>query len=286
MEKTKEIKERLRRIVQKVEEKKTDYIRVEKAYKSCFEKAIEAANKIDKEIKNTETYKRCEELMSETRKLVREISYYKQEAIKLFNYFKPFSYKRKVIRIGGGYLVVGNSIYTAFWSDERRYPSLKEVFQTFVRYGDIVIPNVRRTIREELAEFYTLAKNLSTELELKEDFVVRKGEFRTLTLNFSYIVKSNSTLISQEVFDKISIRIDWTYPPGCYHILLSSGENTESVEDKEAILANPLRFLELYDVLVDMCDEACRKLQAKKERCEEIIKEMRKVVAPHILSKL
>ena len=286
MKKVEEIKEKLRRLCKKVEEKRTDYIKAEKAYESCFEEASEVADKVSEEIKNTETYKRCEELMSEVRKLVKEITHCKREAIKLFSYFKPFSYKRKVISIGGGYLVVGNLIYEALWRDQRRYPSLGEVFQTFVRYGNIVIPNVRKTIREELAEFHTLAEDLTTELKFGEDFVVRRGEFRTFIINAPYVVKEGSTLIGQKVFDKISIRVDLIYPSGYWHIIFFNSEDVESTEEEADILGSPFRFLELYDVLADMCDEARRKLQAKKERCEEIIKEMREVVAPHILSKL
>ena len=47
-----------------------------------------------------------------------------------------------------------------------------------------------------------------------------------------------------------------------------------------------VNYHELYDVLADMCDEAYQKLQAKKERCEEIVRKMREIVAPLVLTEL
>ncbi|MCD6209534.1 MAG: hypothetical protein J7J01_01330 [Methanophagales archaeon] len=285
MKEIEKIKEELERIAQEVDKKRIDYIRAEEAYESCLEKALNTLNgRISREIKDTEIYKRCKELMNRVWKLVKKISYYKYEAIKLFGYFKPFSYKRRVIPLGGGYLIVGNLIYETFWSDQRRYPTLEEVFRTFVRYGDEVVPYVRRTIREELAEFHTLAKSLTAELYFDENIVTREGEFRVLILNPH--VKYKGSLISYEAFDKISIRVDLTYPPGTFRIILFNDGNIRSVEDIGTVLVNSLRFLELYDVLADMCDEAYQKLQAKKERCEEIVRKMREIAAPFVLSEL
>jgi len=287
MKEIEKIKEELERIVQEVDKRRTDYIRAEKAYESCLEKGLDIiSGRINEEIKNTEIYKRCEELMNKVEKLVKEISYYKYEAIKLFSYFKPFSYKRKVIPIGGGYLVVGNLIYKTFWSDQRRYPSLEEVFRTFVKYGDIAIPNVRKTIREELAEFHTPAKSLTAELGFEKNFVTRMGKFRKLILNFILDYSGSSLpLTSWEVYDKISIRIDLVYPPGTCHFILFNNDE-EYLESMGTILVSAVNYHELYDVLADMCDEAYQKLQAKKERCEEIVRKMREIVAPLVLTEL
>ena len=281
-----EIKEKVREIEQKLQEKRTDYIRAKEACKSCMSKAIDALNKISEEIKSDETYKRCKELMEGIWKLVRKITHYRGEAIKFLGYFKPFSYRRKVVPLSSGYyLVVGNLIYRTSQSDRRRYPLLEESFQTFVRYGELIIPNVRKTIREDLAEFYPLAKALTAELDFRGDFIAREGRFRTLSL-LPYVEGFCSPLIEWEIFGKISIYIDLTYSPGIFRIILFDSKNNKNMEDMGTVLVNSLRFLELYDVLADMCDEARRKLLAKKERCERIIKKMREIVAPFVLSEL
>ena len=284
MKEIEKIKDEIEKIAQEVDKKRIDYIRAKEAYESCLEKGFNIiSRRINEEIRSTEIYKRCKELINKVEKLVKKISYYKYEAIKLLGYFKPFSYKRKTIPIDGGYLVVGNLIYETFWSDQRRYPSLEEVFRTFVRYGDIVIPNVRKTIREELAEFYSSAKSLTAELSFEESFVTREGRFRKLALNYS--VSGDSPLTIWETYDKISIRIDLTLPPGTFYFALFDN-NEEYLESVGTILVNGVHYHELYDVLVDMCAEAYQKLQAKKERCEEIVRKMREIAAPFILSEL
>ena len=246
----KEIKEELEEVVRKVEKKKVKIKRVKKSkiyldkpfhakrrkarieeaenlYKICLNEAFVTISKIREEIKNTEIYKRCEELIREVLKLTREITYFRWKATKLLSYFS----------------------------------------------------------REELAEVHTLVDTLSAELDFEGDFVTCNGTFKTLTVNY-FATDESDVLTSWRTFDKISIRIDVTYPPGTCTIILFSDGRVKSKIELGVALVDTLYFLELYDVLADMCSKAHQKLQAKKKRCEEIMSEICKVAAPYILSEL
>mgnify|MGYP000052906193 CR=1 FL=1 len=86
---------------------------------------MDVREKVIEEVRNTDAYKRCEELRREINYLVFEFSHYDKEAIKLLNYFKPFSYKRKIIPLEKDrYLVIGHQIYVLSGIDV----SIHEIF--------------------------------------------------------------------------------------------------------------------------------------------------------------
>ena len=150
LESLKEAVKKLKKAVEELERKK-------RIYEKAVRKYEDAKGKLVERILKTEAFKKCNELRRKIEFLVSNFPQYDNEAAKLINYFKPFNYKRKVIRLQPlEYLAIGKTIYIV--PNPRIYmePSVDEVFQILLEHADTIVPNVRKNIREELAEFCRL----------------------------------------------------------------------------------------------------------------------------------
>ena len=263
--------------------------------KRIWEKAVrkyeDAKGKLVERILKTEAFKKCDELRRKIEFLVSDFPQYDKEAAKLLDYFKPFNYKRKVIRLQPlEYLAIGRTIYIV--PNPRIYmePSVDEIFQVLLEHTDTIIPNVRKNIREELAEFCQLGKELMA--ELKGELVTREGKFRVLS--FEYPLSDQSERVwfvqlSEQTYNKATVYIDFTatvWAHRCNLCLINTNIGNEITVDIDDIQYDVICYYELYDTLAEMLEEAYEKLQAKKGRCDEILKEMKKIVAPFVLSEL
>jgi len=282
LESLKEAVKKLKKAVEELERKK-------RIYEKAVRKYEDAKGKLVERILKTEAFKKCNELRRKIEFLVSNFPQYDNEAAKLINYFKPFNYKRKVIRLQPlEYLAIGRTIYIV--PNPRIYmePSVDEIFQILLKNADTIIPNVRKNIRKELTEFCRLGKELVA--ELKGELVAREGKFRMLS--FEYPDQSEglwSVQLSEQTYNKVAIYINFTtivWAHRCNLRLINTDIGNEVSVDIDDIQYNPICYCELYDTLAEMLEEACEKLQAKKERCEEILKEMKKIVAPFVLSEL
>ena len=282
LESLKEAVKKLKKAVEELERKK-------RIYEKAVRKYEDAKGKLVERILKTEAFKKCNELRRKIEFLVSNFPQYDNEAAKLINYFKPFNYKRKVIRLQPlEYLAIGRTIYIV--PNPRIYmePSVDEIFQILLKNADTIIPNVRKNIRKELTEFCRLGKELVA--ELKGELVAREGKFRMLS--FEYPDQSEglwSVQLSEQTYNKVAIYINFTtivWAHRCNLRLINTDIGNEVSVDIDDIQYNPICYCELYDTLAEMLEEACEKLQAKKERCEAIIKEMKKIVAPFVLSEL
>jgi len=284
-ENLKEAVKKLKKVVKELEERK-------RAYEKALEKYEDVKGKLVERILKTENFKKCAELREKIEFLVSNFPQYDKEAARLLSYFKPFNQKKKKSPVDLPtqelYLVVGNTIYTTPEPKVRKYPSEEEIFQTLIEHTDTIISNVRKDIREELAEFCRLGKELVA--ELKGELVTREGEFRTLSFEYSNPwEKFWFVQLSEQRYDKATIYIDFTasvWAHRCTLRLINTNTRSEVTVDIDDTRYAPLRFYGLYDALAEMFEEAYEKLQAKKERCEEILREMRRIVAPFVLSEL
>ena len=284
--------ENLREAVKKLEEAVKELEEKKRAYEKAIEEYEDVKGKLVERILKTENFKKCTKLREKTEFLVSNFPRYDEEAAKLLSYFKPFSHKRKIIPLGSPaqrlYLVVGNTIYIAPKPKARKYPSEEEIFQTLIEHANSIIPNVRKDIREELADFCRLGKELVA--ELKGELVTREGKLRILSFEYSdpwdkfWFVQ-----LSEQRYNKATIYIDFTTAVWAHRFnlrLINTNIGSEVSVDIDDIQYNPICYCELHDTLAEMLEEACEKLQAKKERCEAILKEMKKIVAPFVLSEL
>jgi len=281
--------EKLKKAVEELEKAVKELKRKKRIYEKAVEKYEGAKRKLVEKVLETEAFKKCNELRRKIEFLVLDFPQYDKEAAELLDYFKPFNYKRKVIRLQPlEYLVIGRTIYIVPNPRVRREPSVDEIFQILLKNADTIIPNVRKNIREELAEFCRLGKELTA--ELKGELVAREGKFRMLS--FEYPDQSEglwSVQLSGQTYNKVTIYIDFTatvWAHRCNLRLINTNIGNEITVDINDIQYNLICYYELYDTLAEMLEEACEKLQAKKERCDEILKEMKKVVAPFVLSEL
>jgi len=281
--------EKLKKAVEELEKAVKELKRKKRIYEKAVEKYEDAKRKLVEKILETEAFKKCKELRRKIEFLVLDFPQYDKEAAELLNYFKPFNYKRKVIRLQPlEYLVIGRTIYIVPNPRVRREPSVDEIFQILLKNADTIIPNVRKNIREELAEFCRLGKELAA--ELKGELVAREGKFRMLS--FEYPDQSEglwSVQLSGQTYNKVTIYIDFTatvWAHRCNLRLINTNIGNEITVDINDIQYNLICYYELYDTLAEMLEEACEKLQAKKERCDEILKEMKKIVTPFVLSEL
>ena len=275
--------EDIEKAVKELQEKK-------RIYNEAYLKFEDAKGELLKEILETESFKKCHELQEKISSLISDFPQYDKEATKLVDYFKPFNNKRKVIPLNTQelYLVIANTIYITPKPKVHRHPSAEEVFQTLIEHADKIIPNVRKDIREELTEFCRLGEKLMA--ELKGEFVAREGKFRTLSLEYLNHPEGWTTVrLSWRTYDKIVIYIDLTrafWARRCYLILTNASGKDELMLNTDEVCYAPLRFHGLYDTLAEMYEEVYKKLQVKKECCDKILKEMKKTVAPLILSEL
>ena len=281
--------ENLRGAVKKLEKAVKELEEKKRIWEKAVRKYEDVKGKLVEKILEAEAFKKCKELLREIKFLVSDFPQYDKEAAELLNYFKPFNYKRKVIRLQPlEYLAIGRTIYIVPNPRVRREPSVDEIFQILLENADTIIPNVRKNIREELAEFCQLGKELMA--ELKGELVTREGKFRMLS--FEYPDQSEglwSVQLSEQTYNKVTIYINFTtivWAHRCNLRLINTNIGNEISVDIDDIQYNPICYCELYDTLAEMLEEACEKLQAKKERCEAILKEMKKVVAPFVLSEL
>ena len=279
----------MKKAVEELEKAVKELKRKKRIYEKAVEKYEGAKRKLVEKVLETEAFKKCNELRRKIEFLVLDFPQYDKEAAELLDYFKPFNYKRKVIRLQPlEYLVIGRTIYIVPNPRVRREPSVDEIFQILLKNADTIIPNVRKNIREELAEFCRLGKELTA--ELKGELVAREGKFRMLS--FEYPDQSEglwSVQLSGQTYNKVTIYIDFTatvWAHRCNLRLINTNIGNEITVDINDIQYNLICYYELYDTLAEMLEEACEKLQAKKERCDEILKEMKKVVAPFVLSEL
>ena len=279
----------MKKAVEELEKAVKELKRKKRIYEKAVEKYEDAKRKLVEKILETEAFKKCKELRRKIEFLVLDFPQYDKEAAELLNYFKPFNYKRKVIRLQPlEYLVIGRTIYIVPNPRVRREPSVDEIFQILLKNADTIIPNVRKNIREELAEFCRLGKELAA--ELKGELVAREGKFRMLS--FEYPDQSEglwSVQLSGQTYNKVTIYIDFTatvWAHRCNLRLINTNIGNEITVDINDIQYNLICYYELYDTLAEMLEEACEKLQAKKERCDEILKEMKKIVTPFVLSEL
>ena len=279
----------MKKAVEELEKAVKELKRKKRIYEKAVEKYEGAKRKLVEKVLETEAFKKCNELRRKIEFLVSDFPQYDKEAAKLLDYFKPFNYKRKVIRLQPlEYLVIGRTIYIVPDPRVRREPSVDEIFQILLKNADTIIPNVRKNIREELAEFCRLGKELTA--ELKGELVAREGKFRMLS--FEYPDQSEglwSVQLSGQTYNKVTIYIDFTatvWAHRCNLRLINTNIGNEITVDIDDIQYDVICYYELYDTLAEMLEEACEKLQAKEERCEAIIKEMKKTVAPFALAEL
>jgi len=260
-----------------------------KIYRKALKRVEYVMAKLVSKIRGGESFRKCDELRKKIEYIISNLPRYDLEAMRLVDYFKPFNHRRKIIPLTStnSYLVIGNTIYVVPDPKERRQPSEDEVFQTLIRYADIITPNVRKSIREELAEFCRLGEELMVKLE--GELASRKGRFRTLSLEYDHSEGLTFVRLGWQTYNKVSIYIDFTATAvvnRCTLHLINTNTGGKIIENVYDVCYSPLYFCELYDTLAEMLEEAYEKLQAKKERCEAIIKEMKKIVAPFVLSEL
>ena len=183
-----EIIRRVESITQEIRKKKREIEELEELIREReeekrekWEKLDELRGKIDaiiEEIKNTDAYKRLINSFNKVEDLYRQLIDSEYNAGKIFNYLSPFAYTRKLIPLYRvGYLVISRKVYLApeyHGVVQKRRPSPRELFRTIVEHGDVVIPNVRRSIREDLAELCELGKKLTAEIS-EEIKIIRFG---------------------------------------------------------------------------------------------------------------
>ena len=183
-----EIIRRVESITQEIRKKKREIEELEELIREReeekrekWEKLDELRGKIDaiiEEIKNTDAYKRLINSFNKVEDLYRQLIDSEYNAGKIFNYLSPFAYTRKLIPLYRvGYLVISRKVYLApeyHGVVQKRRPSPRELFRTIVEHGDVVIPNVRRSIRDDLAELCELGKKLTAEIS-KEIKIIRFG---------------------------------------------------------------------------------------------------------------
>ena len=277
--------ENLKEAVKKLEEAVKELEKKKRIYEEAVEKYEGAKRELVERILETENFKKCKELQRKIDFLVSNFPQYDKEAAELLDHFKPFNYKRKVIRLQPlEYLVIGRTIYIVPNPKTYREPPVDEIFQMLLEHANTVISNVRKNIREELAEFCRLGKELMA--ELRGELVAREGEFRVLSLEYP---DQWSAQLNEQTYNKVAIHIDFraiVWAHRCNLCLINTNVGSEVSVDIDDIQYNPICYCELYDTFAEMLEEACEKLQVKKERCDEILKEMKKVVAPFVLSKL
>jgi len=279
----------LRRILQNVEERRMSYIR-------CTEKAEEAIERLKERIKESESYRKCAQLIEEIQKSLKEISDYEGEVVKLFTYFKPFSYKRKVIDAFDGRLAVGTTIYEIY-RGSRKYSSPEECLQLFMRNADDIIPNVRKSIREDLIAFHELVEALNAEkIRDGEILACRKGEFKAIYYDLPRVFKFGNGRIEIEGvpnleeghFQRVCICVERDN----YHKILKpklylyKTRDMYYERDLSEVLVEKIVYNELYGVFVDICEEVCQKLRPVRRKYEEIMRRLREIMAPYLLSNL
>ena len=260
--------------------------KAERIYNEALERFKQVSRKLASKIVEGENYKRCNELRRKIEYTISDSNFprYDEEAVRLVDYFKPFRYKRKVIRLQPlEYLTIGRTIAITPNTKMYRESTAREIFQILLEHADVIIPNVRKNIREELAEFCRLGRELMA--EMREELVAREGKFRVLSLEYSE--QTERVRVFWQTYNKVTIYVDLTQIlRSCKVYLINTDTNSRDVVDMSDTLCTPLKLGELYDTLAEMYEEAYKKLQAKKERCDEILKEMKKVVAPFVLSEL
>jgi len=277
--------EDLKKDITDLEESVEELQKAERIYSEALERFGRVSEKLASKIVEGEDYKKCNELRRKIEYIISNFPRYDEEAIRLVDYFKPFRYKRKVIRLQPlEYLTIGRTITTTPNTKIYRESTAREIFQILLEHADVIIPNVRKNIREELAEFCRLGRELMA--EMKGELAAREGKFRTLS--FEYSERSEGwARVFWQTYNKVTIYVDLTQIlRSCTVYLINTNTNSRDVVDMDDTPYAPLRLSELYDTLAEMYEEAYEKLQAKKERCDEILKEMKKVVAPFVLSGL
>ena len=277
---------RLEKDMEDLEKSVEELQKAERIYNEALERFKQVSRKLASKIVGGENYKRCNELRRKIEYTISDSNFprYDEEAVRLVDYFKPFRYKRKVIRLQPlEYLTIGRTIAIIPNTKMYRESTAREIFQILLEHADVIIPNVRKNIREELAEFCRLGRELMA--EMREELVAREGKFRVLSLEYSE--QTERVRVFWQTYNKVTIYVDLTQIlRSCKVYLINTDTNSRDVVDMSDTLCTPLKLGELYDTLAEMYEEAYKKLQAKKERCEEILKEMKKVVAPFVLSEL
>ena len=277
---------RLEKDMEDLEKSVEELQKAERIYNEALERFKQVSRKLASKIVGGENYKRCNELRRKIEYTISDSNFprYDEEAVRLVDYFKPFRYKRKVIRLQPlEYLTIGRTIAITPNTKMYRESTAREIFQILLEHADVIIPNVRKNIREELAEFCRLGRELMA--EMREELVAREGKFRALSLEYSE--QTERVRVFWQTYNKVTIYVDLTQIlRSCKVYLINTDTNSRDVVDMSDTLCTPLKLSELYDTLAEMYEEAYKKLQAKKERCDEILKEMKKVVAPFVLSEL
>ena len=313
-----EIIRRVESITQEIRKKKREIEELEELIREReeekrgkWEKLDELRGKIDaiiEEIKNTDAYKRLINSFNKVEDLYRQLIDSEYNAGKIFNYLSPFAYTRKIVPLYRRYLVISRKVYLApeyHGVVQKRRPSPRELFRTIVEHGDVVIPNVRRSIRDDLAELCELGKKLTAEIS-KEIKIIRFGygfelgerlaaripeakishvrEFRIWELD------EFQGILDCEAYVGISL-LGHSYSELLLHRRSSRGHFFVKRTIHELLNTHKWdrlhRFLcpcEVYDVLAEMYEELYKKFSIKKEKCDKIIEEMKKVAAPYILS--
>ena len=98
----------MKKAVKKLEEAVKELEEKKGIYEKAVRKYVDAKGKLVEKILEAEAFKKCKELLRKIKFLVSDFPQYDKEAAELLNYFKPFNYKRKVIRLQPlEYLAIG-----------------------------------------------------------------------------------------------------------------------------------------------------------------------------------
>jgi len=306
-----EIIRRVESITQEIRKKKREIEELEELIREKEEELEELEGKIDTiigEIRNTDACKRFIDSFNKVFDLRWQLAGSKGNAGEIFNYLSPFAYRRKIIPLcRGRYLVISRKVYLAEETYpgvvERRRPSPMELFSAIVEHGDVVIPNVRRSIRDDLAKLCELGKKLMAEIS-KEIKIIRfsygfeLGKKLTAKISEAKISHVREFRICEldkfqgtfdcETYDGIILHF-LIIPrfPNFHSLYLTKRKPAKIVKINPYELIKSHRFLyscEVCDVLAEMYEELYKKLSIKKEKCDKIIDEMKKVAVPYILS--
>ena len=303
-----EIIRRVEGLTQEMRKKKREIEELEELIRRKKGELEELRGEIDtiiREIKNTDAYKRFITSFNKVKDLYWQLINSEYNAGKIFNYLSPFAYTRKIVPLYRRYLVISRKVYLApeyHGVVRKRRPSPRELFRTIVEYGDVVIPNVRRSIRDDLAELCELGKKLTAEIS-ERIIIIRFGygfelgkriAARIPEAKISHVRKFRiweldefQGILDCEAYDGISLHGPRSYS----ELYLSRGNPPEFVKITTHKLLNTHKWdniflcpCEVYDVLAEMYEELYKKFSIKKEKCDKIIEEMKKVAAPYILS--
>ena len=206
------------------------------------------------------------------------------EVGKIFSSLKPFSYRRVVIPLMEGdakkALVVGSSIYVGDYVKiaylRRRYaPQEVRLAKYIIEYADEIRPYVRRSIREDFSELCELARKLRFSPPHIE--ISRKGDFRVWDVGRKIIAAWKCDEFLLESF---------AHSTSFILVMRKSGKVRRYIlpADTKFMLRDVLSPIEHYDVLHEMFREYYDKLSDAAESNSGILREMREIAAPYILS--